>query len=441
MHPRTSLLPATRTPALTHDSLSSLIERSLDPVREDMIENPYIIEALRVLPVRGYRSAIGSIWNAVVDDLRNKIIHRSLPLFNKAIKLRREIARYEDFQNYVNDDELIEGAYEIGVIGWEAVKVLKHAKETRHIFDGHPHSSEPSPFKVLAMLDDCVRYVLSQPYPVEIVDIDDYLTTMQSADFDRSEVSIRNALVDLPAVYKTQLIHRLFSAYVHDGTPTNLRSNIELVAPILWSAIDKQLRVQVVQRVDKEISNGKTTCTQHAFEFVRRVGASAYLSATAKSYLISPIVEQLTNSLDQWAAENAAVSALEPYAAVIPSDLMPQYVAALTLTYVGKTGGSYRYARTNFYADIAALKIPGMFKMFDDDAAAAFVHTVRSNGTLRDRIQNEAKMDRLRMLAQIVLEKVSASFPDVELLRAIVAPERQQEFWTSTSKKQSIKSN
>jgi hypothetical protein len=165
------------------------------------------------------------------------------------------------------------------------------------------------------------------------------------------------------------------------------------------------------------------------------------LSATAKSYLISPIVEQLTNSLDQWAAENAAVSALEPYAAVIPSDLMPQYVAALTLTYVGKTGGSYRYARTNFYADIAALKIPGMFKMFDDDAAEAFVHTVRSNGTLRDRIQNEAKMDRLRLLAQIVLEKVSASFPDVELLRAIVAPERQQEFWTSTSKKQSIKSN
>ncbi len=101
-----------------------------------MIENPYIIEALRVLPVRGYRSAIGSIWNAVVDDLRNKIIHRSLPLFNKAIKLRREITRYEDFQNYVNDDELIEGAYEIGVIGWEAVKVLKHAKETRTSLTG-----------------------------------------------------------------------------------------------------------------------------------------------------------------------------------------------------------------------------------------------------------------------------------------------------------------
>lgn len=435
MQTPTSLVPTARTPALTHDSLSSLIERSLDPVREDMIANPYIVEALRVLPVRGYRSAIGSIWNAVVDDLRNKIIYRSLPLFNKAVKLRREINRYEDFQNYVNDDELIDGAYEIGVIGWEAVKVLKHAKETRHIFDGHPHSSEPSPFKVLAMLDDCVRYVLSQPYPVEIVDIDEYVTTMQSSDFDRSEVSIRNALVDLPSVYKSQLIHRLFSAYVHEGTPTNLRSNIELAAPILWNSIDKPLRLQVVQRVDKEITNGKTSCTQHAFEFVRKVGASAYLSATAKSYLISPIVAQLTSSLDQWAAENAAVSALEPYAAVIPSELMPQYVTSLTLTYVGKIGGSYRYARTNFYADIAAIKIPDMFKMFDDDAAAAFVDTVRTNQTLRDRIQNEAKMERLRTLAALVLDKASPSFPDHRLLQTIVDPTLEKEFWAYTSKK------
>jgi hypothetical protein len=59
------------------------------------------------------------------------------------------VESYEDFQNFVNDDQLIEGAYKIGVIGWEASKVLKHAKETRHIFSGHPKSSDPSIIKVL----------------------------------------------------------------------------------------------------------------------------------------------------------------------------------------------------------------------------------------------------------------------------------------------------
>ncbi len=293
-----------------HDKFAALIECTLENVRDDMIENPYIIEALRVLPVKGYRSAIGNVWNAVVDDLRNKIIHRSLLLFNKAVQLKRDVKCYEDFQNFVNDDDLIDGAREIGVIGWEAAKVLKHAKETRHIFDGHPRSSEPSAIKVLAMLDDCIRYVLAEPYPPEVVDIDDYLATMQTADFDRSELAITNAITDLPEVYKKVLIHRLFDAYIHESAPTDLRSNIELVGPILWKSLEKDLKVQVVRRVDKEIAKGKTVRTKEAFHFIRVVKASAYLTPTAKSYLLKPLVDKLTKSLDQWTDENDAVEAL-----------------------------------------------------------------------------------------------------------------------------------
>ncbi len=162
--------------------VSSLIESRISEIRPELQNNPYIIEAIRVLPVKGYRSAIGSIWNAVVDDLRNKIIHRSLSLFNKEMKDRigKECKTYEDFQNINNDDILIEGAYKIGVIGWEAQKVLKHAKETRHIFYGHPKSSDPSVFKVLAMLEDCIKYVLKEEYPLQIIDIDEYIKNMET---------------------------------------------------------------------------------------------------------------------------------------------------------------------------------------------------------------------------------------------------------------------
>jgi hypothetical protein len=136
-------------PAGSQDIAAAFTE-ALGRVREDLDDNPYIEEALLVLPAGGYRSAIGCVWNAVVDDLRNKIIHRSTELFNKVVKPSRDVKTYEDFQNRINDDQLIEGAYEIGVIGWEASKILKHAKETRHVFDGHPKSSKPSLIKVLA---------------------------------------------------------------------------------------------------------------------------------------------------------------------------------------------------------------------------------------------------------------------------------------------------
>ena len=90
---------------------SELFKTRFQGIREDMQDSPYIQETLRVLPVGGYRSAIGSFWNAVVDDLRNKIIARSIVLFNKEMKPQRNITKSEDFQDYVNDEMLIDGAY------------------------------------------------------------------------------------------------------------------------------------------------------------------------------------------------------------------------------------------------------------------------------------------------------------------------------------------
>jgi hypothetical protein len=422
-------MPNSDLVAVSHKSLEPIFERAISNVREEMAENPYLAEALRVLPVGGYRSAIGSFWNAVVDDLRNKIMHRSIHLFNKAVNLGREIKTYEDFQNHVTDDNLIDGAYKIGVIGWEASKVLKHAKETRHIFDGHPRSTEPSIVKVLAMFEDCAKYVLNEPYPPQIVDIDEYLGVMATPDFDRNEVAIANALTELPDIYKTELINRLFTTYIHESASTDLRSNIELTAPILWAVLAKELKIQVVRRVDQVIAKGNAEATKQAFAFVQVVKATAYLSPTAKRYVIQPLVERLRDGLDNFEVEDQCVRALAPYAANIPDDLMPVYVSSITQTYVGHIGGSARYSRTDFYANGAAMKIPKMFEAFDDTASAAFVECMRKNSTLRRRIENPVKLNRLRSLANIVLGRVSAAFPDKKILEALVDGEREEEFW------------
>jgi hypothetical protein len=204
--------------------------------------------------------------------------------------------------------------------------------------------------------------------------------------------------------------------------------NIELVAPVLWKSLEKDLKVQVVRRVDKEIAKGKAVRTKEAFPFVRVVKASAYLTPTAKSYLLKPLVEKLAKSLDQWNDENDAVEALAPYAAVIPADLIPDYVSAITLTYVGYMGHSCQWSRRDFYANLAAQRIPKMVEKFDDKAASAFVEVIRTNDTLRGRIQDETKLGRLRTLGEVVLGRVSVTFPDKKLVEALVDPVRKSEF-------------
>ena len=404
-----------------------LFDRALTSVREELRTNSYILEALRVLPVGGYRSAIGSFWNAVIDDLRNKVIWRSLKLFNKAVNVGREIKAYEDFIQFVNDDQLLDGAYKIGVITFEASRVLGHAKETRHFFSGHPKSSEPSIIKVLAMMDDCIKYVLNSPYPAKIIYIDDYMKVLDSADFDRNQFSIEIAMTELPENYKNELVNRLFSAYCHQASSSTIRSNIEFVIPILWPVLPRDIQLQVVRRVDQEVAKGNAVETEQAFKFVSLVKAQVFLTPTARRYKIQPLVQRLIASQDKWKEENEATRELRPFASIIPAELMYDYVRGLTHTYVGYTGSSFSFSRTNFYADEAAIYIPTMFELFDDRAAESFVRALKESVTLKERISNTAKLARLRTLAGIVLGKVSAAFIERAALEALADPLREEE--------------
>jgi hypothetical protein len=406
-----------------------IMQRSLMSVREELQDDPYIIEAVNVLQVGGYRSSIGSFWNAVVDDLRNKIMFRSLKLFNQSVELGREIKTYEDFQNHVNDDQLIEGAYKIGVIGWEASKILKHAKETRHIFSGHPKSSQPSIIKVLATMDDCIKYVLNAEYPAQIIDVNDYITTLGGSTFDRNRISIESALGDLPEVYKNELANRIYSSYIHPQSTSVLRSNIEFVGPILWAALPKQIKMQIARRVDQEIQNGDSDITKMAFSFIEIVDALNYLSVVARKYKIEPLVSELVSSFEDFPKENEAVKALVPYSSLIPDDLLPQYVSSLTKTYVGRMGSSARWARTDFFADSAALYIPDMIRKFDSEAAHAFIQGIKDSELLKRRIQTPAKMRRLRSLGNIVLERVSPTFQDIKFLEILCDETREKELF------------
>ena len=279
----------------------------IENVREDIRDNPYIEETMRVLSVEGYRSAIGCFWNAVVDDLRNKILYRSINLFNKEMKPRKEIKTYEDFQDNVNDEMLLDGAYKIGIIGWEAHKVLKQAKETRNIFDGHPRSSNPTAIKALSLIEDCIKYVLSQEYPPQIIDIDEYIHLMEKSEFDRNEYVVSDALTDLPDIYKDELINRLLVAYIDDMCSTIMRANIEFVAPILWKVLRKETILQVVKTMEKEILKGNLITNQYVVSFIDIVSAIKYLSTNTKKYLLAPIIDRLNENLDTFSIENECV--------------------------------------------------------------------------------------------------------------------------------------
>jgi hypothetical protein len=91
-------------------------------------------------------------------------------------------------------------------------------------------------------------------------------------------------------------------------------------------------------------------------------------------------------------------------------------------------GHSFQYSRSDFYADDAAVLIPTMVQAFDDRAAEAFIECIKSSELLKRRIQNPAKMRRLRSLGNIVLERVSKGFSGRSILEALVNENREERF-------------
>ena len=408
-----------------------LLSKELLNVREEVRDDPYLSEALKVLPVKGYRSAIGAYWNAVVDDIRNKIIHRSLDLFNKEMRPKKMIEKYEDFQDHVTEYDLIEGAYKIGVLSWEARKLLHQARETRNIFYGHPKSSDPSLVKVLDLISDCNRYVLSEEYPPSIIDISTYLAQMDGESYDRNELAIEQAFSDLPTVYKSELSNRFYSAYVSENTSTDLRSNIEVCAPILWSVLTKEDKMQLGKRFDKDIVEGNKEKISRGLSYIKLVEGMMYVSTASRRIVFEPVIGELESNLDNWTTEGRLVRELRGLGTNIPANLTTRYVSALTHTFVGYKGSSFQYSRTDFYSNTAAHTINTMFHSFDNAAVNAFVETVRSSKRLQRRIANTGQLARLRILGNILLEKGNIDEDASEFLELLVDEESTGTFYES----------
>ncbi len=407
----------------------SLLSKELANVREEVKDCLYLEEALKVLPVKGYRSAIGAYWNSVVDDIRQKILHRSIDLFNKEMKPRKKIEIYEDFQDHITEHDLIEGAYKIGVLGWEGRKLMHQARETRNMFYGHPKTSDPGLIKVLNLISDCNKHVLSVDFPPSIIDISTYLSKMDSDSYDRNEIAVEQAFSDLPSIYKTELSNRFFTTYVSNKISSELRANIEFCTPILWDSITKDDKKQIGKRFDKLIVESDKDKIGRGLAYINIVKGMMYVNVASRKIIVSPIVKKLYETLGDWDSEAKYIRKLAPLSKFIPESYLEMYVESITKIFVGYKGSSMRYSRTDFYSDIAAPYIKKMFHRFDTQATDLFVDTIKQDQQLKRRIKGTGQLHRLRILGNILLENYVGTEEALEFIEMLCDESQESEFY------------
>ena len=205
----------------------------LDWVRPE-VNSSYLHEAFDVLRIGRTRPAIGSIWNCVIDDLRNKVLLVGPEIFSGELNINPPIKVYEDFQDRVLDIGLIEGCYKLGILDREGYEMMKQALNQRHIFDGHPRSTQPDQIKTLSFINDCIKYVLAVPAPLPAINVEDYMETIRGANYSRDKEAALHAFNSMSVVYQNQLLNMMFDEYVKLETDIDVQGNIEFAAPIFW---------------------------------------------------------------------------------------------------------------------------------------------------------------------------------------------------------------
>ena len=268
-----------------------------------------------------------------------------------------------------------------------------------------------------------------QEYPVPIINVNDYIIKMDTDAYDKNELAVEQAFIDLPEVYKNEMTNKIATYYIGDSISTRFRANIEFSFPILWRVLPKETRQQIGKRFDKTYLEGDAETNKKAIELLILVDGLRYLSTTTRRLIYEPKIKFLEEHLDDWAEEARAVKNLEAYGSVVPDELIGRLVSALTLTFVGYRGSSYSYSRTTFYSNAAAPTISKMFEKFDNKSAEEFVNTIQTNQILKARIRGAAQLNRLRALGDIILNKPEIKDNIKSFLEILVDEKQTKEFY------------
>jgi len=262
-----------------------------------------------------------------------------------------------------------------------------------------------------------------------IINVNDYLSKMDTDTYDKNDLLVEQAFIDLPEIYKTELANKLYTYYSGDSISTRFRANIEFSFPILWRVLPKESRQQIGHRFDREFLEGDSSKNDKSTNLLSLVDGLRYTTSTTRKLIFEPWIKYLEDHLDDWSDEAKAVRVLESYGSLIPDNLIDRFVSAITLTFIGYKGSSFYSSRTSFFSNAAAPRITNMFERFDNNSVSAFINNIRTNSKLKSRIKSPAKLNRLRTLGEILLNKPEIVDKNREFLELLVNGENTMEFY------------
>jgi hypothetical protein len=312
-----------------------------------------------------FDAALNYLWDETIQELRHRVMQYDVSYFFdvavKSANKRSNLKGASDLDK-ITDDELLQGAREIGLISDVGFKQLDSIRYMRNWASAaHPNQNDLTGLQLIAWLETCINEVVALPVNTIVAHIARLLTNVRSSEMNAAEASQAAAFFgELDRDRAGSLASGLFGIYVDKDSPEHARQNVRHLLPRLWVMLGEDVRRSFGVKYGQYAANGETGEAERARALLTLVDAASYVPEALRAAEVQDAIQNLL------AAHRAPMKNfhLEPTFArqldtavggkgTVPESIEAEYVRAIVEVYLTNGHGTAYYAEPIYQKLIA----------------------------------------------------------------------------------------
>jgi virulence-associated protein VapD len=245
-----------------------------------------------------FDAALNYLWDETIFELRKRVVRYDLEyFFDLAIGNPDKRKRFKAEEDLVNldDNELIRGASEIGLISELGYKHLDYIRYMRNWASAaHPNQNQITGLQLISWFETCVKEVITLPETNTTTQIRALLANMKAHQLDAAGAKqVSSFFVDLTTDQTNNLMAGFFGIYTNDSSLPLARDNVKLLAPALWPFVTEPTRKNFGVKYGQFVANNDAARAGWAREFLDGVGAASYIPDSIRAAEIGTALDEL----------------------------------------------------------------------------------------------------------------------------------------------------
>jgi hypothetical protein len=272
------------------------LQSVLDVLPIEKKEKSYYLSQFTVSIAAGlFKGALNFLWNETVEALRKLVISYDLQYF---YSIAEEISgRYknlagEDDLEIVSEFDLLEICRRIGLLSDVNHKNLEHVNYLRnHASVAHPNDNEITGFKMVSILEDCIKYAINAKPNHSVIQIKSLFNNIRKNEIPEEKFSvIGDELSKQPQERINDFIMSVFGLYCDSRQEQHTYSNIENLASYIWELASEDTKYKIVSRYGMYRKNAEVEKRDKSQRFLEVVNGLRYKDEDS---LAAELIEKL----------------------------------------------------------------------------------------------------------------------------------------------------